>query len=59
MPHKRYVVKEGTWIDESLAELLGIEGDVVEQWIDDGDLASSVLSLSPEQAREIRDAVPD
>ena len=59
MPHKRYIIKDGVLVEESMARLLGIDGEVVEQWINDGDLAAKVLSLSPEQAQQVRDAIPD
>ena len=60
MPQKRYIVKEGVWMDASLAELIGIEGgEVVIQEVDDGDVARRALSLTPDQARQVREAVPD
>ena len=58
-PIKRSVYKGGVFMDVSIAERLGIEGDVeVEHYSDPEEVGAVVFGLTAKEAREIRESVP-
>ena len=47
-------------VDAETAERLGVENGVeFEHWADPDVVAEAIFGLTPEQAREVRDSVPD
>lgn len=59
MDKKAYIVKDGVWVEESVAKRLGVEGTRVEQMHDLDEVAHRVLNISPERARSIREEFPE
>ena len=59
-PGKRYIMKDGLVVDADTAEQLGINADYeFEHWADPDEVAEVVFGLSPEQARAVRESVPE
>ena len=56
---KAYIVKDGVWVEEDVAERLGVEGVRVEQMHDLDEVAHRVLNISPERAKAIREEFPE
>ena len=57
---KGYVYKDGLVVDAETAERLGINADYeFEHWADPDEVAEVVFGLSPEQAKAVRESVPD
>ena len=59
-PNERYIMKDGLVVDADTAERLGVqEGVEFEHWADPDDVAEAVFGLSPEQAKAVRESVPE
>ncbi len=59
-PIKRSVYKDGVFMDVDVAERLGIKGDAeVEHYSDPEEIASVVFGLTADQAKAVRESVPD
>ncbi len=57
---ERYIMKDGLVVDADTAERLGVqEGVEFEHWADPDDVAEAVFGLSPEQAKAVRESVPE
>ena len=57
---KGYVYKDGLVVDADTAEQLGINADYeFEHWADPDEVAEAVFGLSHEQAKAVRESVPE
>ncbi|MCY4474658.1 MAG: hypothetical protein OXC83_04405 [Chloroflexi bacterium] len=57
---KGYVYKDGMVLDAETAERLGVKGDYeYEHWADPDEVAEAIFGLTPEQAKTVRDSVPE
>lgn len=55
---ERYICKDGVAVHAETAKRLGVEDGVeFEYWADPADMARAVFSLSPEQAKAVRESV--
>ena len=54
-----YIAKDGVWLEESVADRLGVEGTRVEQAHDLDETVHRVLNISPDQAAAIREEFPE
>ena len=58
-PNKRYIAKNGVFVDTETAEKPGVEGGVeFEHWLDPGEALRRVFSTSADQAKSIREEYP-
>ena len=58
--NQRYIMKDGMVVDVETAERLGVSGDYeFEHWADPDEVAEVVFGLSPEQAKAVRESVPE
>ena len=56
---KTYIAKDGVWLEESVAERLGVEGTRVEQAHDLEEITHMILNISPDEAEAIRKEFPE
>ena len=56
----RYIMKDGLVVDAETAERLGINADYeFKHWADPDVVAEAVFGLSSEQAKAVRESVPE
>ena len=59
-PDKRYIYKDGVVVDAETAERLGVEDGVeFEHWADPDIVGKVIFGLSPDEAKAVRESVPE
>ena len=56
---KTYIAKDGVWLEESVADRLGVDGTRVEQAHDLDEITNLVLNIPPDEATAIREEFPE